>query len=103
MTGRSAPRSRRPRVAKKALIAAGATVAAAALGVVGERYLVRQARSRPDPERDEPLEERPGDRRRLLARGPGQGSEGGPGRAGPAGAGSAHGTQHGWDGRDVLR
>src|SRR6266540_1132050 len=67
MTGRSAPRSRRPRVAKKALIAAGATVAAAALGVVGERYLVRQARSRPDPERDEPLEERPGEERRIRS------------------------------------
>jgi pimeloyl-ACP methyl ester carboxylesterase len=40
-------------------------VAAAALGVVGERYLVRRARSGPDPERGEPLEERPGEERRI--------------------------------------
>jgi pimeloyl-ACP methyl ester carboxylesterase len=54
-------------VAKKALVAAGATAAAAALGLAGERYLIRKARSRPDPERGEPLEERPGAERRIRS------------------------------------
>jgi pimeloyl-ACP methyl ester carboxylesterase len=55
------------RVAKKALVVAGATATAAALGVAGERYLVRRARSRPDPERGEPLEERPGTEHRIRS------------------------------------
>ena len=54
-------------MAKKALVAAGATAAAAALGVAGQRYLIRKARSRPDPERREPLEERPGAERRIRS------------------------------------
>ena len=68
MTGSSAPPSRRSAgIPKKALITAGATVAAAALGVVCERYLVRRARSGPDPEQSEPLEERPGEERRIRS------------------------------------
>jgi pimeloyl-ACP methyl ester carboxylesterase len=54
-------------VAKRALVVAGATAAAAALGVAGERYLIRRARSRPDPERGEPLEERPGTEHRIRS------------------------------------
>jgi pimeloyl-ACP methyl ester carboxylesterase len=67
MSGRAIPGRRTSRAAKKALIVAGATVAAAALGVAGERYLVRRARSGPDPERGEPLEERPGEERRIRS------------------------------------
>ena len=55
------------RVVKKALLAGGATAAAAALGVMGERYLIRRARSQPDPERSEPLEERPGVGHRIRS------------------------------------
>jgi pimeloyl-ACP methyl ester carboxylesterase len=55
------------RVFKKALVVGGATAAAAALGVMGERYLIRRARSQPDPERGEPLEERPGVEHRLRS------------------------------------
>jgi pimeloyl-ACP methyl ester carboxylesterase len=66
MTDR-AERRRAGRVARKALIAAGATAAAAALGVAGERYLVRKARAAPDPERGEPLEERPGEELRIRS------------------------------------
>jgi pimeloyl-ACP methyl ester carboxylesterase len=54
-------------VLKKALVVGGATAGAAALGVVGERYLIRRARSRPDPDRGEPLEERPGEERRVRS------------------------------------
>jgi pimeloyl-ACP methyl ester carboxylesterase len=64
--GRSKGR-RSPRLARKALVVAGATAAAAALGVAGERYLIRRARSRPDPERGEPLEERPGTEHRIRS------------------------------------
>lgn len=62
----SPPRPAR-RLAKKALVVAGATMAAAALGVAGERYLIRKARSAPDPDRGEPLEERPGLEQRLRS------------------------------------
>jgi pimeloyl-ACP methyl ester carboxylesterase len=55
------------RVARKALIAAGATAAAAALGIAGQRYLVRKARTGPDPERGEPLEDRPGEETRIQS------------------------------------
>jgi pimeloyl-ACP methyl ester carboxylesterase len=54
-------------VAKRALVVAGATAAAAALGVAGERYLIHRARSRPDPELGEPLEERPGTEHRIRS------------------------------------
>jgi pimeloyl-ACP methyl ester carboxylesterase len=55
------------RAARTAIIAAGATAAAAAVGVAGERYLIRRARSWPDPERGEPFGERPGTERRITA------------------------------------
>lgn len=55
------------RAARTTIIAAGATAAAAAVGVAGERYLIRRARSRPDPERGEPLGERPGSERRIVS------------------------------------
>lgn len=64
---RPAPARPGRRLAKKVLVAAGATVAAAALGVAGERYLIRKARSAPDPERGEPLEERPGAEQRIRS------------------------------------
>jgi pimeloyl-ACP methyl ester carboxylesterase len=64
---RSAPPRPARRVARRALVAAGATVAAAAVGVAGERYLIRKARSAPDPERGEPLEERPGAEQRIRS------------------------------------
>jgi pimeloyl-ACP methyl ester carboxylesterase len=54
-------------LARKAMVAAGVTVAAAALGVAGERYMIRRARSRQDPERGEPLEERPGAEMRIRS------------------------------------
>lgn len=59
--------SRVRRAAKVALIGGGVTAAAAAMGVMGERYAIRRARSRPDPERGEPLAERPGDQARVQS------------------------------------
>jgi pimeloyl-ACP methyl ester carboxylesterase len=47
---------------RRALIAAGITTAGVAAAVVAERALARRLRSRPDPERDEALAERPGQR-----------------------------------------
>jgi pimeloyl-ACP methyl ester carboxylesterase len=43
------------------------TAAAAVLGVAGERYVARRARSRPDPERGEALGERPGKESRIRS------------------------------------
>jgi pimeloyl-ACP methyl ester carboxylesterase len=64
---RGDPTGRTRRAARKALVVAGATAAAAALGVVGERHLIRRARRGPDPERGEPLEERPAEERRVRS------------------------------------
>jgi pimeloyl-ACP methyl ester carboxylesterase len=83
VTPRSGAPRRSRRVAKKALIVAGATAAAAALGVIGERHLIRKARTGPDPERGEPLEERPGEERRIRSF---DGTELAAHVAGPAGA-----------------
>jgi pimeloyl-ACP methyl ester carboxylesterase len=55
------------RAARVALIGGGVTAASAVLGVVGERYLMRRERSKPDPERDEPLGERPGTEIRVRS------------------------------------
>ncbi|MDP8956999.1 MAG: alpha/beta hydrolase [Actinomycetota bacterium] len=52
---------------RKALIGAGIAVGAAAVGVAAERYAVRRARARPDPERGESLTERPGSERRVTS------------------------------------
>jgi pimeloyl-ACP methyl ester carboxylesterase len=48
-------------------VGGAATAAAGALGLAGERYLTRRARSRPDPERGEPLDERPGEESRIRS------------------------------------
>jgi pimeloyl-ACP methyl ester carboxylesterase len=55
-----------PRV-RNGLIATLAVAAGTVAGVAGERYLVRRARSQPDPDRDEPLAERPGEERRVAS------------------------------------
>ncbi|MGH2573929.1 MAG: alpha/beta fold hydrolase [Actinomycetota bacterium] len=55
------------RAARTAIIATGVTAAAAGVGVAGERYLIRRARSRPDSQRGEPLGERPGSERRIVS------------------------------------
>jgi pimeloyl-ACP methyl ester carboxylesterase len=47
------------------LVAAGGATAGVAATVAAERYLVHRARSRPDPERGEPLSERPGSTLRV--------------------------------------
>jgi pimeloyl-ACP methyl ester carboxylesterase len=52
---------------RKALIGAGIALGAAAVGVAAERYAVRRARSRPDPERGESLAERPGSEQRVTS------------------------------------
>jgi pimeloyl-ACP methyl ester carboxylesterase len=52
---------------RRALIGAGVALGAAAVGVAAERYAVRRARSRPDPERGETLSERPGTERRVTS------------------------------------
>jgi pimeloyl-ACP methyl ester carboxylesterase len=59
--------SRLRKAARIALVGGAATAAAGALGLAGERYLARRARSRPDPERGEPLGERPGDESRISS------------------------------------
>jgi pimeloyl-ACP methyl ester carboxylesterase len=55
------------RTARRLLVAGAATAGAAALGYLGARHLIRQARSRPDPERGEDLSERPGIERRIRS------------------------------------
>ena len=52
---------------RKALIGMGIAAGAAAVGVAAERYAVRRARSRPDPDRDETLSERPGTEQRVVS------------------------------------
>ncbi len=52
---------------RRALLVAGGVVAGATAAVAAERAMVRQARSRPDPERGEPLAERPGRERRVRS------------------------------------
>ena len=52
---------------RKALIGAGIALGAAAVGVAAERYAVRRARSRPDPERGASLAERPGSEHRVTS------------------------------------
>ena len=61
------PRTRPRRVLRKTLIGTGVALGAAVAGVAAERYLVRRARSQPDPERDEALNERPGTERRVTS------------------------------------
>jgi pimeloyl-ACP methyl ester carboxylesterase len=48
-------------------VATGATAGAAILGFVGARHLVRQARARPDAERGESLDVRPGEEHRVRS------------------------------------
>lgn len=60
-------RGRGAAAVRKAAVASGATVAAAALGYAGARHLIRRARTRPDPERGERLAERPGVERRVVS------------------------------------
>lgn len=55
------------RAARIALIGGATTAGAAALGVLGERYLIRRARGRPDPEASEALAERPGTEARIRS------------------------------------
>jgi pimeloyl-ACP methyl ester carboxylesterase len=55
------------KAARIVLVGGGVTAAAAALGLAGERYVVRRVRSRPDPEREEPLGERPGEESRIRS------------------------------------
>jgi pimeloyl-ACP methyl ester carboxylesterase len=55
------------RTARRLLVATGATAGAAVLGFVGARHLLRQARTRPDPERGQDLDERPGDEHRVRS------------------------------------
>jgi pimeloyl-ACP methyl ester carboxylesterase len=52
---------------KRLALTAATTAAGIAFTVAVERYLVQRARSRPDPERDELLAERPGDERRVRS------------------------------------
>jgi pimeloyl-ACP methyl ester carboxylesterase len=65
-TGDGGPLRSRPTL-RKALIGAGIALGAAAVGVAAERYAVRRARSRPDPERGETLAERPGAEQRVTS------------------------------------
>jgi pimeloyl-ACP methyl ester carboxylesterase len=55
------------RAAKRLLVAAGATAGAAAVGFVGARHLVRRARTGPDPERGQDLDQRPGVEHRVRS------------------------------------
>src|SRR5207247_8904798 len=55
------------RAVRRALIVAGAATAGAVAAVAAERYLVQRARSRPDPEAGEPLDQRPGSERRVAS------------------------------------
>jgi pimeloyl-ACP methyl ester carboxylesterase len=48
-------------------VGTGIAVGAAAVGVAAERYMVRRARSVPDPDRSEALAERPGTEHRLTS------------------------------------
>jgi pimeloyl-ACP methyl ester carboxylesterase len=54
-------------VARRLLVATGATAGAALVGFVGGRHLIRRARTAPDPERGEPLGERPGVEHRVRS------------------------------------
>jgi pimeloyl-ACP methyl ester carboxylesterase len=49
------------------VVAAGASAAAAVLGFAGARHAVRKARTAPDPERGQDLNERPGVERRIRS------------------------------------
>ena len=57
------PKARRRRAARRVLLACAGLAATLA----AERYLVERAHSRPDPERDEPLAERPGRELRVTS------------------------------------
>jgi pimeloyl-ACP methyl ester carboxylesterase len=57
----------RRRAGRTALLVAAGLGVAAAGAVATERALIRRARSRPDPERGEPLSERPGPERRVAS------------------------------------
>jgi pimeloyl-ACP methyl ester carboxylesterase len=57
----------RRRAARNVLIGTAAAVAAVAAGTAASKYMVRRARSQPDPERGEPLSERPGIERRVRS------------------------------------
>jgi pimeloyl-ACP methyl ester carboxylesterase len=67
VTGPNQARARPGWLARRLLVASGATAGAAVLGFAGTRHLIRQARSRPDPERGEDLDERPGVEHRLRS------------------------------------
>jgi pimeloyl-ACP methyl ester carboxylesterase len=55
------------RTLARSLAGTGIALGAAAVGIAAERYMVRRARAAPDPERNEPLEERPGTEHRLIS------------------------------------
>jgi pimeloyl-ACP methyl ester carboxylesterase len=57
----------RGRTARRLVVAAGASAAAAVIGFAGARHAVRRARTGPDPERGEDLDERPGVERRVRS------------------------------------
>jgi pimeloyl-ACP methyl ester carboxylesterase len=48
-------------------VVSGATAGAAVLGFVGARHRIREARSRPDPDRGELMDERPGEEHRVRS------------------------------------
>jgi pimeloyl-ACP methyl ester carboxylesterase len=58
---------RRRKTLTRSLVGTGVALGAAAVGIAAERALVRRARAAPDPQRDEPLDERPGVEHRLTS------------------------------------
>lgn len=55
------------RTLTRTLVGTGIALGAAAVGIAAERAMVRSARNRSDPDRDEPLAERPGIEHRVTS------------------------------------
>jgi pimeloyl-ACP methyl ester carboxylesterase len=57
----------RRKTVTRSLVGTGVALGAAAVGIAFEQYMVRRARAAPDPNRGEPLDERPGTEHRLTS------------------------------------